>query len=140
VVLGIVNAVVFSLAVALVLILVTRPSKHTDYTRLRVGDCYNLTSTGYVDRVACAHPHHAEVTGSFQLVNQGGYPGTAGFQSEAQPKCQALAGHYLGSTTRIDLGYVWITPNRSAWDRGTRTVVCGLQNADRSPRSGSVRT
>ncbi len=137
--LGIVNAVVFSLASVLVAVHVTQGQVHTDYTRLRVGDCYNLTGAGYVDRVACARPHHAEVTGSFQLAVHGGYPAAAGFQSLAQPRCQALASQYLGSTTRVDLGYVWITPDRSAWDGGTRTVVCGLQNVDRSLRTGSLR-
>ncbi|MDQ1400050.1 MAG: hypothetical protein QOK20_1982 [Acidimicrobiaceae bacterium] len=143
-VLGIVNLVLSALAIAGIAALAVGASKHTSYTSLTTGDCFNRISSSsifsfQVDRVDCSKAHDAEVTGRFEANDPGSFPGADGFRSQAEPKCSDFANQYLGSNSGIGLRFVWVTPKQSSWDNGTHTVICGLQNADQSKHTGSVR-
>jgi hypothetical protein len=143
-VLGIVNLVVTVLAIGGLVALGVAASKHTTYTSLETGDCFNRISSSsifsfQVDRVDCTKAHDAEVTGRFAADDPGSFPGADGFRAQAEPKCSDFADQYLGSNSGSGLRFIWVTPKQSSWDNGTRTVICGLQNSDQSKHTGSVR-
>ncbi len=143
-VLGIVNVALSVLAIAGLVVLGLAASKHTRYTDLQAGDCYNRISSssifsGEVDRLACTQPHDTEVTGTFEASDTGSFPGADGFRALAEPRCTTLANQYLGTHSGTGLRIVWLAPKQSTWDSGTHTVVCGIQNSDRSRHTGSVR-
>ena len=143
-VLGIVTAALSVIVIPLIIVGVVAATKHTPYNDLQAGDCYTRVSSGSifsgeVNKVDCSKPHDAEVTGSFQATDPGSYPGDAGFRTQAQPQCLSLGRQYLGTTSGAGLDAIWLYPKQAAWDDGTRTVVCGIQNADGSQHTGSVR-
>lgn len=143
IVLGIVNLVVGALVIGLLVLVVAGAGNHTQYTNLQTGDCYNRISSssifsGQVDRVDCIKAHDTEVTGSFEAA-PGAYPDADGFRTQAEPQCSGFADLYLGSNPATGLNIVWLAPNQFTWDSGTHTVVCGIQNADRSKHTGSVQ-
>lgn len=143
-ILGIVNLALSALAIAGIIALVSLAGSHTQYTDLQAGDCYNRISSnslfsGRVDTVDCIKAHDTEVTGTFEATDPGSFPGADGFRAQADPECSRLGTQYLADNSGSDLRVVWLAPNQNTWDDGTHTVVCGLQNADRSKHSGSVR-
>lgn len=141
--LGIVNVVVYPVVIVVVIVMMSAAaSQHIKYTDLRTGNCYgnisgNLRSS--VDKATCSNPHKTEVTGRFQAIDPGHFPGVAGLRTQAVPKCQALALGYLGNYSPNGLRIVWLAPDQALWDGGERTVVCGVQSSDGSERAGSVR-
>jgi len=142
-ILGIANLVVSALAIVGIVALVSFASRHTQYTDLQAGDCYNRISSnslfsGRVDTIDCTKAHDTEVTGRFDATDPGSFPGADGFRAQAEPECSRFGTQYLGNNSGSDLRVVWLAPNQGTWDSGTHTVVCGLQNADRSRHSGSV--
>jgi uncharacterized membrane protein len=142
-VLGIVNVVLAVAAVALIVALVIGAGHHTRYTKLQAGDCYNRISSssifsGEVDTLACAKAHDTEVTGRFD-ASPGAFPGADGFRAQAIPQCSTFGRQYLGNQPSAGLNITWLAPDQTTWDSGTHTVVCGLQNSDRSRHTGSVR-
>jgi len=131
------------LVVTILVVIGAAASTHTHYTSLQSGDCFNRISSSSifrfeVDKVDCAKPHDVEVTGRFEAADAPRYPGVSGFAAEAAARCADLATSYLGQNASVGLRYVWLTPAESSWNRGTRTIVCGLQNADQTRRTGSV--
>jgi hypothetical protein len=140
-VLGIANVVIAPVVIILVAVLSSGPGNHVNYTKLQAGSCYDKISGGgaSVDKANCAQPHETEVTGTFQADDPGHFPGADGLRSQTVPTCSTEARRYLGSRSPTGLHIVWLVPTQSLWDSGGRTVVCGLQNADGTERTGSLR-
>ncbi len=118
-------------------------SKHTSYTTLQPGACINTISSSsvfnsLVDKVDCSKAHEIEVTGRFGAADPGTYPGETGFQSEGQTKCETLTTDYLGQAPG-DFRFIFLFPDKSSWDSGTRTIVCGIGNTDKSKHTGSFK-
>jgi len=136
--------VVAIVAVVVVIVLATSGSRHTPYSSLKTGDCFDnvIGHSGVfsdeVDRVDCAKPHDAEVTGSFQAAS-GSYPGVPGFKAMAQPRCQALALASVGGSAAPRFRGIWLFPPKALWDKGTHLVLCAVGNIDASRRTGSVK-
>jgi Septum formation/Domain of unknown function (DUF4190) len=143
-VLGVVNVVLYPFVIFFVLVtLLGATTKHTQYTALRAGDCYNRLSShsifkGEVSKVACTEAHDTEVTGTF-TASGATFPGTAGFRAQAQPECTIQARQYLDSGRVTGLDVAWLVPDQSTWNRGTHLVVCGVEDADGSRHTGSLR-
>jgi hypothetical protein len=139
----VVSGVVAILVAVVVVIVVVASGNHTQYTALQPGDCYNRLSgsvfTTSVDKVDCSKPHLSEVIGSFQAADPGSYPGPTGFGTQTDAQCLPIANTYVGDNPVTGLRVDWLAPNQILWDSGSRTVVCGLQNADGSKHVGSVR-
>ncbi len=143
-VMGIVSLALAAVFVSVLVVVGVAASKHTRYTSLNTGDCFNNISSnsvfsGEVNRLACSKPHDAEVTGSFQATDPGSYPGQAGFRTEAQPQCRALAVQYLGTGSGAGLQTLFLYPLQGSWISGTRLVVCAVSKIDGTKLTGSVR-
>jgi Domain of unknown function (DUF4190)/Septum formation len=143
-VLGWANIVVSIGAAALIAVGVSFFSHHKSYTSLQVGDCFDKGSgstglSSLVTTVSCGKPHQQEAVGvfDFQPAGSQAWPGPAGFLAEATDKCGSMALTYLGHTDS-SLRLVYVYPNRQAWDRGIRRVVCAVRNRDGTERTGSV--
>lgn len=143
-ILGIVNVLVYPFViVAFVVTVLGAATPHTQYTELKAGDCYNRISShsifrGEVHQVACTVVHDTEVSGTFVAAGAT-FPGTPGFRAQALPKCTALARQYLDSDRVPGLDIAWLVPDQSTWNRGTHLVVCGVEDANGTRRTGSLR-
>jgi hypothetical protein len=143
-VLGIVNLVLSVLGIIGIVALVGLAHNHVQYTDLQAGNCYNRISansifSGRVDKVDCTKAHDTEVTGKFTATNPGSFPGAEGFRAQSETQCTQFGDTYLGSNAAAELRVVWLAPDKNTWDNGTHTIVCGLQNLDRSKHTGTVR-
>jgi hypothetical protein len=138
-VLGAVIVVVGAAAVVAGVITWSRQPRHTKYSDLVAGDCFTQTASRSgrsftVDRVPCTRPHDVEVVGTFRSTATGSGDSVA---ARTIPRCQGQAKQYLGHDPPITLRLVWLLPTGSV--SGSYRVVCGLQNADRSRATGSLR-
>ncbi len=143
-ILGIVNLVLSVLGIIGIVALVSLAHNHVQYTDLQAGNCYNRISansifSGRVDKVDCTKPHDTEVTGKFTATDPGNFPGAEGFRAQSETQCTQLGDTYLGSNSAGNLRVVWLAPDKNTWNNGTHTIVCGLQNLDRSKHTGTVR-
>lgn len=85
-------------------------------------------------QVDCSQPHLFEVTGTVELedlVGQAPFPDPASWQELVISRCterttQALAGRF-DPFGRFTVGA--IKPSESSWQRGDRTLRCGVQSA-----------
>jgi hypothetical protein len=141
--LGIVNLVVCPVLIVVIAVMVSSAAAgHVEYNHLRVGSCYDGVGGTFfrssVEKADCSKPHRAEVTGTFNADDPGHFPGPQGFRAQAVTNCSAEGLTYLGRYSPAGLRIVWLLPDRSLWDKGIHTVVCGLQDADGSLRTGSV--
>lgn len=117
----------------------SRQPRHTKYSDLVAGDCFTQTASRSgrnftVDRVPCARPHDVEVVGTFRSTATGSGDSVA---ARTIPRCQDQAAQYLGHDPPVTLRLVWLVPTGSV--SGSYRVVCGLQNADRTRATGSLR-
>jgi hypothetical protein len=141
-ILGIVNLVGSVIVIVAIAAFVVGATKHTQYTNLQAGDCFNRVSSssifsGSVDRINCAQPHDAQTTGSFEATDPGHYPGPSGFRTEAEPQCSSLAQQFVtGSKTGLHI--LWYYPDQNTWNAGTREVLCSVAKDDGTKLTGSL--
>jgi Septum formation len=117
-----------------------------DYATLKAGDCIDTPEGTEVRRLrvrACDEPHDAEV---FAVVTHPAAPGEAfpGADALLQYAATECLGQPFTDYVGIPRGQSQLTefeivPERQAWAEGRRGLVCAVDNADRSPMTGSVR-
>jgi hypothetical protein len=141
-VLGIVGLVGAVVLFSLIVVIGVAASKHSSYTALNRGDCFNRISSssvfsGHVNIVDCSKPHDAQATGRFDAADSGSYPGASGFQSQAEDQCSTLGQDFItGSTNGLHL--LWYYPDETTWNGGTRTVVCAVTRDDHAKMTGTL--
>lgn len=99
------------------------------------GTCLNWTQPDASDirKVTCAEPHLFEVTGKTEVSSQFGpnapFPTTEQWQQIKVQRCTEVATKYLAGdfdpNGRFRVGA--FTPSAEGWERGDRTLHCGLQ-------------
>ena len=141
-VLGWANLALSVVAVGVIVVVVSFFTHHKEFTSLQPGDCFNGGTnglTGLVHVVGCDTPHQNETVGAFVFPpGSAPWPGPAGFAAEATTQCRALAADYVTQAGAGQLQLVWVYPGRTAWNNGTRKVVCAVRNADGTDHVGSV--
>jgi hypothetical protein len=107
--------------------------------RLRAGDCVNFGPNGQsVTVLSCATPHDAEVFATFALPASS-WPGGPAVQQDASNGCASRLGGYLNpQLADAGLAQEFFYPDQTAWQAGSRTVVCEVR-APTGQLTGSVR-
>lgn len=113
---------------------VTITYKQAAVFRLRVGDCVG-SQDGTV--LPCTTPHAAEVFATFSLPDSA-WPGTSAVASRARSGCGGRLTGYLNPQLAITLAQSYVYPDKTAWQAGTRTVICEVR-ASSGELTGSVR-
>ncbi|HEX3622940.1 MAG TPA: septum formation family protein [Acidimicrobiales bacterium] len=117
-----------------------------DYSKLKVGDCFNSSSTNQVRGVKvipCSKSHDSEI---FFLVTHpaakgAAYPGKDQLVQFAADSClgQPLT-DYLGiPLEQSKLKDFEIVPQASAWKDGRRVLVCGIDTGGQGRVTGSAK-
>ena len=117
-----------------------KPVKVT-YTRspvfsLKTGDCIDPQGQSYT-LISCDSPHGAEVFATFHLAGTA-WPGTTAAAAAASSGCASRLTGYLNPQLAISLASTYVYPDATAWQAGTRTVICEVRAAS-GQLSGSVR-
>ena len=117
-----------------------------DYSKLKVGDCFDSSPSNEVRGVKvkdCSEPHNSEIF--FLVTHPAGpdepYPGKEVLVQFAADAClgQPLT-DYLGiPLEQSSLKDFEIVPQESAWKDGRRVLVCGLDTGGQGDITGSVR-
>lgn len=113
---------------------VTITYKQSAVFALRVGDCIGSPG-GTV--LPCSIPHAAEVFATFSLPDSA-WPGTSAVASRARSGCGSRLTGYLNPQLAITLAQSYVYPDKTAWQAGTRTVICEVRAAS-GELTGSVR-
>lgn len=113
---------------------VTITYKQSAVFALRVGDCIGGQG-GTI--VPCTTPHAAEVFATFSLPDSA-WPGTSAVASSARSGCGSRLTGYLNPQLAITLAQSYVYPDKTAWQAGTRTVICEVRAAS-GELTGSVR-
>jgi hypothetical protein len=103
---------------------------------LKTGDCFNPLGQAYT-LTSCDDPHQAEVFATFALSG-GKYPGSTAIAASAAQGCASRLTSYLNPQLAISLASTYVYPDATAWQAGTRTVICEVQ-ASSGQLTGSVR-
>jgi Septum formation len=103
---------------------------------LKTGDCFNPAGTSYT-LVSCDAPHETEVFGTFTLAG-GKWPGNTAVAAAASNGCATRLSGYLNPQLAISLASTYVYPDATAWQAGTRTVICEVR-AENGEITGSVR-
>ena len=103
---------------------------------LKTGDCFDPTGQTYT-LISCDAPHQAEVFGTFTLAG-GKWPGTTAVAAAASSGCATRLTSYLNPQLAISLASTYVYPDATAWQAGTRTVICEVR-ATSGELTGSVR-
>ncbi|HVT70959.1 MAG TPA: septum formation family protein [Trebonia sp.] len=103
---------------------------------LRTGDCFDPSGQSY-SLVSCASPHEAEVYATFRMAGTT-WPGSAAVAAAASGGCASRLDGYLNPQLAISLSSTYVYPDATAWQAGTRTVVCEVRATD-GELTGSVR-
>jgi hypothetical protein len=124
----------------------TLSDEGVDYSKLKVGDCFDSSATNEVRGVkvkACAKPHNSEIF--FLVTHPAGrgdpYPGKDALVQFAADAClgQPLT-EYLGiPLEQSKLKDFEIVPQESAWKDGRRVLVCGVDTGGQGDVTGSVK-
>ena len=89
---------------------------------------------------SCDESHMYEMAGTFELTEFADeYPGDIQIARLLNQGCRPVFESHTGQTyDAINLDIETISPSRSTWSEGDRTVICLVVNADRTPKTGSV--
>jgi hypothetical protein len=117
-----------------------------DYSKLKVGDCFDSSSTNQVRGVkvkSCSKPHNSEIF--FLVTHPAGkadaYPGKDQLVQFAADACLGKPlTDYLGiPLEQSKLKDFEIVPQESAWKDGRRVLVCGIDTGGQGRITGSVK-
>jgi len=103
---------------------------------LRTGDCFDPQGQSYT-LVSCDSPHVAEVFATFALAGDK-WPGSTAVAAAASSGCASRLTDYLNPQLALSLASTYVYPDSTAWQAGTRTVVCEVR-ASSGDLTGSVR-
>lgn len=117
-----------------------KPVKVT-YTRspvfsLKTGDCIDPQGQSYT-LISCDSPHEAEVFATFNLAGTA-WPGSTAAAAAASGGCASRLTSYLNPQLAVSLASTYVYPDATAWQAGTRTVICEVRAAS-GELTGSVR-
>ncbi|MET9697945.1 DUF4190 domain-containing protein [Streptomyces sp. NPDC006529] len=116
-----------------------------DLEEVRAGDCFNvpggdlLAEAPFVFKVACARPHHGEITASY-LADPGAFPGDEALATRAEERCwQAQDAYAMDTWALPEIAEMYFfAPNEEEWDGGRRSVLCVLGTTEGEQR-GSLK-
>lgn len=111
------------------------------YTRsplfsLKSGDCLDPHGQSYT-LISCDSPHVAEVFATFGLTGTT-WPGSTTVAAAASAGCSSRLTSYLNPDLALTLTSTYVYPDATAWQAGTRTVICEVRAAS-GELTGSVR-
>jgi hypothetical protein len=103
---------------------------------LRTGECLDPQGQTYT-LISCDSPHVAEVFATFNLAGTS-WPGSAKVAAAASSGCAGRLTGYLNPQLAVSLASTYVYPDATAWQAGTRTVICEVRAAS-GQLTGSVR-
>jgi hypothetical protein len=103
---------------------------------LKTGDCFNPQGQSYT-LIPCDSAHQAEVFATFTLSGTT-WPGSAAASAAASSGCSTRLTSYLNPQLAVSLASTYVYPDATAWQAGTRTVICEVRAAS-GDLTGSVR-
>jgi len=110
---------------------------------LRRGECFNVAKAlvaEKADRISCAKPHTDEVAGLLTFPGGDGvrYPERQGILEFGKSDCGQQVREFFGTKVPSSTTQVFVFgPNKAAWEKGDRTVVCSLREPSAVKRTGS---
>jgi hypothetical protein len=135
--------IVFAVILGIIGVVLYLARNNVSGDSLKVGDCFTLPEAGTfktVEKASCTETHNAEV------VYVGEYSGDTYpiaitldnyIDDQCVPAWEAYVGRPIDSDPPLSLGY--ITPTRSGWDGGDRTITCYAMQPDNSPMTQSLK-
>jgi len=118
----------------------------TDYSKLKVGDCFDSSASNEVRGIevtSCAAFHNSEVF--FIVSHPAGpadpYPGKEALVQFAADSClgQPLTDYLGGPLEKSSFKDFEIVPQESAWKDGRRALVCGIDTGGQGRVKGSAK-
>jgi hypothetical protein len=103
---------------------------------LKTGECLDPQGQSYT-LVSCDSPHEAEVFATFNLAGTS-WPGSTKVAAAASSGCATRLTGYLNPQLAVSLASTYVYPDATAWQAGTRTVICEVKAAS-GQLTGSVR-
>jgi hypothetical protein len=103
---------------------------------LKTGDCIDPQGQSYT-LISCDSPHEAEVFATFNLTGST-WPGSTAVAAAASSGCATRLTGYLNPQLAVSLASTYVYPDATAWQAGTRTVICEVRAAS-GALTGSVR-
>jgi hypothetical protein len=103
---------------------------------LKTGECLDPQGQSYT-LVSCDSPHEAEVFATFNLAGTS-WPGSTKVAAAASRGCATALTGYLNPQLAVSLASTYVYPDATAWQAGTRTVICEVRAAS-GQLTGSVR-
>jgi hypothetical protein len=103
---------------------------------LKSGDCIDPHGQSYT-LISCDSPHEAEVFATFNLTGTA-WPGSTAVAAAASGGCASRLTSYLNPQLAVSLASTYVYPDATAWQAGTRTVICEVRAAS-GELTGSVR-
>ncbi len=103
---------------------------------LKSGDCIDPQGQSYT-LISCDSPHGAEVFATFNLTGTA-WPGSTTVAAAASGGCASRLTGYLNPQLAVSLASTYVYPDATAWQAGTRTVICEVRAAS-GELTGSVR-
>ena len=106
--------------------------------QLRSGQCINFPANGTAAAhvVPCAHPHDAEIYGTFRVAGHQ-WPGDAVLNKQARQDCQDKLSGFLNQAAPSNVAEFYVYPGHGAWAAGGRSVICEIR-AIQGKLTGSV--
>ena len=103
---------------------------------LKAGECFDPRGQSYT-LIPCDSPHQAEVFATFNLTGTA-WPGSSTVAAAASSGCASRLTGYLNPQLAVSLASTYVYPDATAWQAGTRTVICEVRAA-KGELTGSVR-
>jgi Septum formation len=103
---------------------------------LKSGDCIDPQGQSYA-LIPCDSPHQAEVFATFNLTGTA-WPGSTAVAAAASSGCTSRLTGYLNPQLAVSLASTYVYPDATAWQAGTRTVICEVRAAS-GQLTGSIR-
>jgi hypothetical protein len=118
----------------------------TAATDLEVGACFDGAVEGETVRsvtpVECDKPHDKEVFAVFDYPSPpADYPGDDAIIAEAEERCIAAFGSYVGKDFEAStLEVLYLTPTQDTWRQGDKEITCTLLGPNEGEKlTGSMR-